>query len=58
MWLRDFLPQALPNIRIMTYGYNSKVASSSIHTFQDYSIGILEALKNARKTDEVCNRGL
>lgn len=24
MWLRDLLPQHLPNIRIMTYGYNAK----------------------------------
>ena len=24
MWLRDLLPQHLPNIRVMTYGYNAK----------------------------------
>lgn len=24
MWLRDLLPEELPNVRIMTYGYNSK----------------------------------
>lgn len=23
MWLRDLLPQVMPNIRIMTYGYNA-----------------------------------
>ncbi|KAJ5938432.1 hypothetical protein N7466_001566 [Penicillium verhagenii] len=24
MWLKDLLPEALPNIRIMTYGYNAR----------------------------------
>lgn len=23
MWLQDLLPQVMPNIRIMTYGYNA-----------------------------------
>lgn len=23
MWLRDLLPQAMPDIRVMTYGYNA-----------------------------------
>lgn len=23
MWLRDLLPQALPNVRILTYGYDA-----------------------------------
>lgn len=25
MWLRDLLPQVLPNVRIMTYGYNASL---------------------------------
>lgn len=23
MWLRDLLPQVMPNVRVMTYGYNA-----------------------------------
>jgi hypothetical protein len=42
----------------MIYGYNSKLASASIHTIRDYNIGFLEDLKNARKTNEARNRVL
>lgn len=28
-WVRDFLPEDIPNARILTYGYNSSVASFS-----------------------------
>jgi hypothetical protein len=24
MWLKDLLPEALPNVRIMTFGYNAR----------------------------------
>jgi hypothetical protein len=56
MWLRDFFSKDLPNSRTMIYGYNSKLASASIHTIRDYNIGFLEDLKNARKTNEARNR--
>lgn len=35
MWLRDALPQYLPNARVLIYGYNSKLAGS--HSFQNLS---------------------
>ena len=35
MWLRDALPQYLPNARIFIYGYDSKLAGS--HSFQNLS---------------------
>jgi hypothetical protein len=58
MWLRDFFSKDLPNSRTMIYGYNSKLASTSIHTIRDYNLGFLEDLKNARKTNEARNRVL
>ena len=33
MWLRDALPEYLPNARVMIYGYDSKIARS--HSFQN-----------------------
>ena len=35
MWLRDALPQYLPNARILMYGFDSKLAGS--HSFQNLS---------------------
>lgn len=35
MWLKDFLPNDLPNARVMLFGYNSNVAfegsTSGVH---------------------------
>ena len=28
LWLRDFLPRTIPNARIMTFGYDSRVVGS------------------------------
>ena len=28
LWLRDFLPDAIPDARIMTFGYDSRVVGS------------------------------
>ena len=28
LWLRDFLPQTIPNARIMSFGYDSRVVGS------------------------------
>jgi hypothetical protein len=36
MWLKDFLPNDLPNARIMLFGYNANVA------FEPSTSGILE----------------
>lgn len=32
MWLRDFLPDIIPNARIMTYGYESDWRGADIKT--------------------------
>lgn len=53
MWLRDFLEEDLPHCRVMIYGYNSKLASNSVHTIPDYTDSFLEELKKAWQSKEV-----
>jgi hypothetical protein len=55
MWLRDFLPDDVRNIRIMTYGYNTSLDehTSSEH-FEEYRSDLLQAIANSRRTGEVC----
>jgi len=54
MWLRDFLPVDIPNIRVMIYGYPSKLqGSTSRARLHDYTTSFLEALQSARNTAEV-----
>jgi hypothetical protein len=37
MWLRDYLPEDVPNARILTYGYDSQLSGKSLasSTLQD-----------------------
>ncbi|KAF2194935.1 hypothetical protein K469DRAFT_521751, partial [Zopfia rhizophila CBS 207.26] len=50
-WLQDFLPSAVPNARIFTYGYNSAIAfSGSAARLDDYAKCILERLIAKRRT--------
>lgn len=37
----------------MTYGYNSKLTASAIHTTADFTKSFLEELKKARPSEEV-----
>jgi hypothetical protein len=56
MWLRDFLPQDLENLRIMTYGYNSSLKDlkkASEETMVDYRREFITALEDVRGTEEV-----
>lgn len=53
MWLRDFLPRQIPEARIMTYGYNSKVSDSIANgSFRDFSVALLNSIDLIR-TKEV-----
>ena len=55
MWLNDFLPHALPNARIMTFGYNSRVAgSSSGMGVARFAKDLLNRLRAARAIKAVC----
>jgi len=46
MWLKDFLPDDLPNARIMLFGYNANVAfepsASGIHDQAEDLLGKLD----------------
>ncbi|KAF8244089.1 hypothetical protein K440DRAFT_559851, partial [Wilcoxina mikolae CBS 423.85] len=48
MWLHEFLPQQLENIRIMTYGYDSSLKDPNGANLTDYRRGFIEQLENAR----------
>ncbi|KAL6408559.1 hypothetical protein AUP68_08419 [Ilyonectria robusta] len=52
LWLRDFLPFQIPNARIMSYGYHSKVTSTkSVAGIDEFSIDLLERLQEERVTN-------
>lgn len=54
MWLRDFLPQSVPDARILTYGYDSKLfMNNSTASIREFSRNFLEALNTARANDTV-----
>ncbi|KAF8533704.1 hypothetical protein BDD12DRAFT_759569, partial [Trichophaea hybrida] len=49
MWLQDFLPLDVENIRIMTYGYDTNLGSSSDNcAILDYKKNLVQQLENAR----------
>ncbi|KAL2066135.1 hypothetical protein VTL71DRAFT_2206 [Oculimacula yallundae] len=51
-WLRHFLPDELPQLRIMAYGYNSKVlGSKSVGTVTTFAQGLLADLKACRRRE-------
>jgi hypothetical protein len=55
MWLKDFLPKDVKNVRIMTYGYNSSLVGSDISDMRlvDYRRNFIEQLENSRSMTEV-----
>jgi hypothetical protein len=59
MWLRDLLPKDVPNIRIMTWGYNTSLDdhTSSEH-FEEYRTDLLQAISLSRRTGEVRSQPL
>jgi hypothetical protein len=59
MWLTDFLPRDLKNVRIMTYGYDTNRARTKRNGIDDTSSlldlrrNLIEQLGNARQSTEV-----
>lgn len=54
LWLRDFLPDDLPGVRIFSFGYAAEVVwSLGTGNIDAYSRSLLEALKWRRRGDEV-----
>ena len=48
LWLKDFLPEKLPEARIMSFGYDSKVFSKSAADIDDVAVNLLDRLNNKR----------
>lgn len=54
MWLRDFLPHEIPNVRVLVYGYDTKLpGSQSTASIAELSRKFLESVKTIRKQKEV-----
>lgn len=54
LWLRDFLPNDLPGIRVFSFGYAAEVVFSlGTGDLDAYSRSLLEALKGQRRGTEV-----
>ncbi|KAI5789408.1 hypothetical protein FPQ18DRAFT_261729 [Pyronema domesticum] len=58
MWLRDYLREDLPQLRTMTYGYNSNLQAHNVDTIMDYGLGFMEEIKKVRKTEDEKERPL
>ncbi|KAF8246653.1 hypothetical protein K440DRAFT_683829 [Wilcoxina mikolae CBS 423.85] len=53
MWLKDFLPHDIKNVRIMSYGYNSNLVGDTVDDrFLDYRTHLIQMLMNARRSAE------
>ena len=54
LWLRDFLPHTIPNARIMTFGYDSRVVGSrSVIGMMENANSLLTQLSLLRDSDKV-----
>lgn len=53
-WLRDLLPEDIPDARIMTFGYDANVIGSSMNTFKDSAQLLLQHLLLKRDPELVC----
>jgi len=56
MWLKDFLPNDVKNVRIMTYGYDSSLIQGANNDTRllDYKRNFIEQLENSRSSAKVC----
>lgn len=51
MWLRDQLPHDFPTIRVLIYGYDTKLLKSeSFQTIDDLALSFIEQLKSIGKS--------
>ena len=54
MWLMEFLPADVRNLRVMTYGYNSKLVNSPVNMgIGDYMKELIHLLGAARSSEQV-----
>lgn len=57
MWLKDFLPEDLPEARIMTFGYDSDLGfTRSDSGITNFALGLLGEMRALRRgAEEVCH---
>lgn len=54
MWLKDLLPVDIPDSRILTYGYDSRVKNSiDDSSISGYAMQLLEELSYFRRNESV-----
>jgi hypothetical protein len=54
MWLKDFLGEDVPNVRIMVYGYEARLdRTTTMSRLVDYRRAFLGELSSCRRGDEV-----
>jgi hypothetical protein len=54
MWLRDFLPKDIPNIRVLIYGFDSKLEGKETTAgLSDYTTSFLQGLKTIQLSNVV-----
>lgn len=57
MWLRDLLPAAIPDIRIMTFGYNARFKNfTAQQDLRSISLKLLAELVDLRTTEDEKSR--
>jgi hypothetical protein len=55
MWLKDFLPDDVKGIRVMSYGYSSSEDDDTMNIdFLDHRRNLFQTLANARHSTPVC----
>ncbi|TPX20905.1 hypothetical protein DIZ76_016802 [Coccidioides immitis] len=59
MWLEDLLPKVIPNIRVMTFGYNARFNSfTAQQDLRSIAIKLLAELVDVRTTEDEKSRPL
>lgn len=54
LWLRDFLPQAIPSARICTFGYNAAILEDASRArIRDHAQSLLQDLSDYRQSNSV-----
>jgi hypothetical protein len=48
LWLRDFLPEAVPSARIMTFGYDAAIIGRSVLKLDDVASNLIAAISSVR----------
>ena len=48
LWLRDFLPKAIPGARIFTFGYDAAIRNNSTAAITEFALELLDSIMNER----------